>query len=157
MPRSSVCNGEEVVCNCTADCNDVIHWWNDCDYFCIIATVKESGITLVPVRVEVLRNDCISNSGTFTSQLSFNVSLDVTNNTDTQIGCYISPIQGGSGQIFPNNTCTPTREPSDQEQNTSCTPIREPSDQEQNSNITLHVTNCTGMEKHIITVLQPPP
>ena len=157
MPQSSVCNGEEVVCNCTADCNDVIHWWNDCDYFCIIATVKESGITLVPVRVEVLRNDCISNSGTFTSQLSFNVSLDVTNNTDTQIGCYISPIQGGSGQIFPNNTCTPTREPSDQEQNTSCTPIREPSDQEQNSNITLHVTNCTGMEKHIITVLQPPP
>jgi len=144
MPPSSVCNGEEVVCNCTADCNDVIHWWNGDIYFCTHTTLNDSGIISVPpVRVEVFPNDCTSNSGTFTSQLSFNVSLDVTNNTDTQIGCYISPIQGGSGPIFSNN---------------SCTPIREPSDQEQNSNITLHVTNCTGMEKHnIITVLQPHP
>ena len=84
---------------------------------------------------EVIPNNCnLSSSGTFTSQLTFNASLNVTNNADTQIGCFTSP--NGAGGIFSNN----------------CTPTREPSDGEQNSNITLRVVNCTGTEKHIITL-----
>ena len=148
IPQTFVCNEEEVVCSCTADCSEVIHWWNSDVYFCTSGALGNTNDTTIPgseppVHVEVLPNNCTSNSGTFTSQLNFNVSLDVTNNTDTQIGCYISPKEGGSlVPIFStNNPCTP----------------RGPLDREQNSNITLRVENCTGMEKHLNTVLQSHP
>jgi len=81
-----------------------------------------------PVNVEVIPNNCnLNSSGTFTSRLTFNASLDVVNSTDTQIGCFIS---SSSEMVFDQSNCTP---------------IREPSDQEQNSNITLCVTNCPGI------------
>ena len=140
MPRSPVCDGEEVVCSCTADCGETIHWWNGDVYFCTATALNFSSNTTIPgseppVLLKVLPNDCPS--GTFTSLLSFNASLEVTNNTDTQIGCFISPppVPGA---------------PVDSIFNGNCTPIREPSGQERNYNTTLDVTDCTGTEKHTL-------
>ena len=137
MPRSPVCDGEEVVCSCTADCGETMHWWNGDVYFCTATAVNFSSNTNIPgfeppVLLEVT-NDC--SSGTFTSRLSFNASLDVTNNTDTRIGCFVSIHEGG--HVFNGN----------------CTPIREPLGPERNYNTTLSVTNCTGMEKPIFPVI----
>ena len=136
MPWSPVCDGEEVVCSCTADCGETTHWWNGGVYFLHIATALNSSRNTtapgsdLPVSVT---NDCPS--GTFTSQLSFNASLDVTNNTDTRIGCFVSiPF----GELVFNGNCTP---------------IREPLGPERNYNTTLSVTNCTGMEKHSFPVI----
>ena len=131
-PQSPVCDGEEVVCSCTADCGETMHWWNGGVYFCTATALNLSSNTNIPgseppVLLEVA-NDC--SSGTFTSQLSFNASLDVTNNTDTRIGCFVSIREGE--HVFNGN----------------CTPIREPLGPERNYNTTLSVTNCTGMEKH---------
>ena len=132
MPRSPVCDGEDVVCSCTADCGNNIHWWNGGVYFCTVTALDISRNTTIPgseppAYLEVT-NDCPS--GTFTSRLSFNASLDavVTNNTDTPIGCFVSIREGG--HVFNGN----------------CTPIREPLGPERNYNTTLSVTNCTGME-----------
>ena len=141
MPRSPVCDGEEVVCSCTADCDEAMHWWNGGVYFCTATALNFSSNTTIPgseppVRLEVT-NDCPSGIQTFTSRLSFNASLDayVTNNTDTPIGCFVSICEGGN--VFNGN----------------CTPIREPLGQERNYNTTLSVTNCTGMEKHSFPVI----
>ena len=141
MPQPSVCNGEKVVCSCTANCSEVIHWWNGNIYFCTFTTLYDSGNRSgPPVNVEVIPNNCnLNSSGTFTSRLTFNASLDVVNSTDTQIGCFSS---SSSEMIFDQSNCIP---------------IREPSGREQNNDITLCVTNCTGMEKHINTVLQSRP
>ena len=141
MPQPFICSGEEVICSCTAKCSEVIHWWNDNIYFCTFTTLYNSGNrsgSEPPVNVEVIPNNCNSSGLTFTSRLTFNASLDVANSSDTQIGCFIS---SSSEMVFDQNP-------------NNCTPIREPSGQEQNNNITLCVTNCTGMEKHINTVLQ---
>ena len=138
MPQSPVCDGEEVVCSCTADCGETMHWWNGDVYFCGATALSNGRDTPVagrgpPVYLKVIADDCPS--GTFTSRLSFNASLDVTNNTDTQIGCFISPPPGAD-----------MRNPF----NSNCTPIREPSGQEQNYNTTLDVIDCTGTEKHTL-------
>ena len=48
MPRSPVCDGEEVVCSCTADCGETIHWWNGDVYFCTATALNFSSNTTIP-------------------------------------------------------------------------------------------------------------
>ena len=144
MQSVYICDDKEVVFSCKANCNEVIYWWNGDRYFCtqpVLNDSKDPSIpgSKVPADLEVIHNNCnLTSSGTFTSQLTlrFNARLNVTNNADTQIGCFIAPDNGSGGQVFPNNPCIP----------------REPSAGEQNSNITLRAVNCTGTEKHIITL-----
>jgi len=141
MQSVYVCDDKEVVFSCTANCNEVIHWWNDDTYFCTCTVLHDRNNcnpipgSEPPVHVEVIPNNCnLTLPESFTSQLTFNSSLNVNN--ATQIGCFIlpeDPVPGMNVTRVFNNTCTP----------------REPSAREQNSNITLRVANCTGTEKHI--------
>ena len=118
-PQTYVCDGEEVVCNCTAPCIQEIHWWdNKTISFCSRTQLCNGNRqTCVPdksppVHVEVI--NC-SNSDTFTSRLSYNAS--VSTSTTIQIGCSSSRI---------NTTCSP----------------EDPLDSE---SVTLPVRNCTGI------------
>ena len=118
-PQGYVCDGEEVVCNCTAPCSEPIHWWdNQTISFCsrtqLCNGIRQNCVpdTLPPVHVEVI--NC-SSTDTFTSRLSYNASLSTSRNI--QIGCSSSNISG--------TTCTP----------------EDPSD---SLSVTLPVRNCTG-------------
>ena len=131
-PEAYVCDGQEVVCDCTATCNHVIQWWdNNTVTFCSRTQYyNDTGLhCLPPVCMEVItRNNCnsSSSSGTFTSRLNFTANLEMER---IQIGCYITPDAT-------NTSMPPTNE--------SCTPMRELSSEE-NSVIMWHVTNCTGI------------
>ena len=118
-PQTSVCDGEEVVCNCTAACNETIHWWdNRTISFCGDTKFCGSNDMIRPgiLRVEVI--DCPNSSacsGTFTSRLNYNASH--RSRTNIQIGCSSSSIN--------DTTCSP----------------EEPLNSE---SVTLPVRNCTG-------------
>ena len=124
--QTYVCDGEKVVCNCTAACNETIHWWDNqtisfCSdtKFCGSRNYTRKNGTL---HVEVI--DCNSStcSSTFTSRLSYVASL--SNSTIIQIGCSSAVING--------TTCSP----------------EEPLDPK---SVTLPVRNCTGINIYIIT------
>ena len=121
--QNYVCDGEEVVCNCTAPCREPIHWWdNQTISFCSRTQLCngnrqncEPDIS-PPVHVKII--DCLSRSDTFTSCLSYNASLEMGSNSRTiQIGCSSAMI---------GSTCSPEGEPSDAE------------------SVSLLVINCTG-------------
>ena len=75
--QTSVCDGEEVVCNCTAPCSEPIHWWDNLTIvsFCSRTQLcngnRQDCVPDIsgspPVRVEVI--NC-SSTDTFTSRLS---------------------------------------------------------------------------------------
>ena len=119
--QNYVCDGEEVVCNCTAPCSEPIHWWdNNTISFCSRTQLCNGNRqncepdTSPPVRVEVI--NC-SSFDTFTSRLSYNASLEIRSTSTTiQIGCSSSV-----------NGCSPQGEPSDSE------------------SVSLLVINCTGI------------
>ena len=122
-PQTSVCDGEEVVCNCTAACNETIHWWdNRTISFCSLTQLCNGNRpnctpdTSPPVHVEVI--NC-SSTDIFTSRLSYNASLNT--GRSIQIGCSSSSIN--------DTTCSP----------------EEPLDSE---SFILPVRNCTGI-KHV--------
>ena len=124
-PQTSVCDGQEVVCNCTTACSsEAIHWWdNSTATFCTDTKICGSGDMIQPgtLRVEVI--DCPNSSAcsdTFTSRLSYNASL--SHGTNIQIGCSSAVNQ---------STCSPERVP----------PVTE--------FVTLLVTNCTGIYIYI--------
>ena len=121
--QTSVCDGEEVVCNCTAPCSEPIQWWdNQTISFCSLTQLCNGNRHMCvpdtsgspPVRVEVI--NC-SSTDNFTSRLSYNASLSTS--TSIQIGCSSSRING--------TTCSP----------------EEPLDSE---SVTLPVRNCTGIK-----------
>ena len=115
-PQTSVCDGEEVVCNCTAACNETIHWWdNNTATFCSDTKFCGSDDMILPgiLRVEVI--DCPNSSacsGTFTSRLSYNATH--SSRTNIQIGCSLA---------VNSDTCSSQREDS----------------------VLLPLINCTGM------------
>ena len=104
-PQTYVCDGEEVVCNCTAACNEIIHWWdNNTATFCGDTKFCGSNDLIQPgiLRVEVI--DCPNSSacsGTFTSRLSYNASH--SSRTNIQIGCSLA---------VNSDTCSSQREDS---------------------------------------------
>ena len=127
-PRTYVCDGEEVVCNCTAPCSEPIHWWdNQTISFCsrtqLCNGIRQNCVpdTLPPVHVEVI--NC-SSTDTFTSRLSYNASLSTSRNI--QIGCSSSSIDDTTSSIN-GTTCSP----------------EDPLDSE---SVTLPVKNCTGIK-----------
>ena len=115
-PRTYVCDGEEVVCNCTAPCSEaIIHWWDNNITFCSDTKFCGSGDLIQPgiLHVEVI--DCPNSSvcsDTFTSRLSYNASN--SSRTNIQIGCSLA---------VNNETCSSQREDS----------------------VMLPLINCTGM------------
>ena len=122
--QNYVCDGQEVVCNCTAACTELIHWWDNntiSPLFCSrtqLCNGNGSNCTLdtsYPVHVGVI--NC-SSSDTFTSRLRYNASLEMLGSTSTtiQIGCSTAV-----------NGCSPEGEPSDTEF------------------VSLLVINCTGI------------
>ena len=120
-PQTYVCDGEEVVCNCTAPCSETIHWWDNrtisfCSRTQLCNGNRENCVPDIsgspPVRVEVI--NC-SSTDIFTSRLSYNASLSTSRSI--QIGCSSSRIS--------RTTCSP----------------EEPLDSE---SVTLPVRNCTG-------------
>ena len=125
-----VCDGHEVVCNCTTTCDNFLQWWDN-------NTVTFSSRTqycddMVPQCIDdvctevIARNNCdsSSSSGTFTSRLNFTANAEMER---IQIGCYIEAT---------NTSMLPTSE--------SRSPMREQSS-ELNSVTMWRVTNCTGM------------
>ena len=136
-PQTSVCDGDEVVCNCTAPCSEAIFWWdNQTISFCSRTLVCVSGAnttcsganTLPPVHVEVI--NC-SSTGTFTSRLSYNASLSTSRNI--QIGCLSSRINDTTSSIYGTTSSI---------NGTTCSP-EELLDSE---SVTLQVRNCTGIQ-----------
>ena len=122
-PQTYVCDGEEVVCNCTAPCSELIHWWdNQTISFCSRTQLCNGNRqdcvpdTSPPVHVEVI--NC-SSTDIFTSRLSYNASLETgSNNKVIQIGC---------SSAVNSSTCSPEAEASDAE------------------SVMLLVINCTGI------------
>ena len=124
-PQTYVCDGEEVVCNCTAPCSEVIHWWdNNTIPFCSRTQLcngnRENCVHDIsgspPVRVEVI--NCLS-TDIFTSRLSYNASLEIGSNSKIiQIGC---------SSAVNDSTCSPEGDASDAE------------------SVMLLVINCTGI------------
>ena len=128
MPQQpSVCAGHEVMCFCTALCNEAITWsGNTTPSFSIPQICNSRETNLPPVRGEVI--DSPSCSDTFTSRLSYNASLGMGDSTTIiQIECSIVPDPPGS---------TPIQ---------GCSPMTVSSHLERNYGFTLCVTNCTGM------------
>ena len=127
-PQTSVCDGQELVCNCTSDCSsDAVHWWdNRTATFCTDTKICGSDSMIQPgiLRVEVI--DCPTSSACsdiFTSRLSYNASL--SHGTNIQIGC--------SSAVRQDGTCSPERDSPD------------------TGFVTLLVTNCTGIHTHTHT------
>ena len=118
--QTYVCDGEEVICNCTAACKETIQWWDNQTIsfcgdpkFCGSQSYMTKNGTLC---VEVI--DCPNSSDcsvTFTSRLSYIASLSTS--TTIQIGCSSGVING--------TTCSPEE------------PLGSDS-------VTLPVRNCTG-------------
>ena len=136
-PQDYVCDGHQVVCNCTATCGNIIHWWdNNTVTFCTRTQYCDDMDLKCPppVCTEVItRNNCnsSSSSGTFTSRLNFTANLEMER---IQIGCFTTPdaaVNNSTNRSMPST-------------NESCTPVRELSSEE-NSVTMWHVTNCTGM------------
>ena len=122
-----VCAGYEVICFCTALCNETIMWsGNTTPSFSLTQICNSQESILPPVRGEVI--DSPSCSDNFTSRLSYNATLRMgSSNTITQIKCSIVPDPPGSPPIQ------------------GCSPMTVPSHLEHNSGFTWCVTNCTGM------------
>ena len=124
-PQTSVCDGEEVVCNCTAPCSETIHWWDSrtisfCSRTQLCNGNRENCVPDIsgspPVRVEVI--NC-SSTDIFTSRLSYNASLEIGSNSKIiQIGC---------SSAVNDSTCSPEGDASDAE------------------SVMLLVMNCTGI------------
>ena len=125
-----VCAGDEILCFCTAFCDETIIWLdnNTLPSFSPTQVCNSCGsFTSSAVHVEVI--DCPSCSDNFTSRLSYNATLRMgSSNTIIQIQCSIVPDPPGS---------PPLR---------GCSPMTVPSDLERNSGFeTWCVTNCTGV------------
>ena len=131
MPQQPyVCPGNQVICNCTALCNETIIWSdnNTLPYFHQTQVCDSRGSnTSSAVRVEVIGSPSCSNN--FTSRLSYNASLRMgSSNTIIQIECSIVPDPPGTSPL------------------PGCSPMTEPSHRERNSGFeTWCVTNCTGV------------
>ena len=121
--QTYVCDGEKVVCNCTAACNETIHWWdNQTISFC--TDTKFCGSQSYMTKNGTLRaevTDCPNSSAcsdTFTSCLSYIATL--SNSTNIQIGC------SSDSAVINDTTCSPKE-------------LLYP------KSVTLPVTNCTGI------------
>ena len=118
-----MCAGDEIVCNCTAFCNETIMWLdnNTLPNFSPTQVCNSGTDTSSAVYVEVI--DSPSCSDTFTSHLSYNATLRMgSSNTIIQVDCSIVPDQPLPG----------------------CSPMTVLSHLERNSGFTWCVTNCTG-------------
>ena len=118
-----VCVGDEIICNCTAFCNETIIWLdnNTLPNFSPTQVCDSRPFTSSPVHVEVI--DSPSCSDTFTSRLSYNATLGMgDSNTIIQVDCSIEPDPPLPG----------------------CSPMTVLSHLERNSGFTWCVTNCTG-------------
>ena len=123
-----VCVGDEIICNCTAFCNETIIWLdnNTLPNFSPTQVCDSRPFTSSPVHVEVI--DSPSCSDTFTSRLSYNATLRMgSSNTIIQVDCSIVPDPPGSTPL------------------PGCSPMTVLSHLERNSGFTWCVTNCTGM------------
>ena len=126
--QTYVCAGDEVICFCTALCNETIMWsGNTTPSFSLTQICNSQESILPPVRGEVI--DSPSCSDNFTSRLSYNATLRMgSSDTIIQIDCSIVPDR-------PNSTTIP-----------GCSPMTEPSHLERNSGFERWcVTNCTGV------------
>lgn len=123
-----MCAGDEIICNCTAFCNETIVWLdnNTLPSFSPTQVCDSRPFTSSPVHVEVI--DRPSCSDTFTSRLSYNATLRMgSSNSVIQVDCSIVPDPPGSTPL------------------PGCSPMTVLSHMERNSGFTWCVTNCTGM------------
>ena len=120
-----VCAGDEIICNCTAFCNETIMWSLPTES--VTHVCNSCGpYTSSAVRVEVIACNGSSCSDTFTSHLSYNVSLRM--GSSIQIDCSITPESPR-----PDSPPLP-----------GCSLMTDPSQVERNSRFTWCVANCTG-------------
>ena len=123
-----MCAGDEIICNCTAFCNETIIWMdnNTLPSFSPTQLCNSGPYTSSAVYVEVI--DGSSCSDTFTSRLSYNATLRMgSSNSVIQVDCSIVPDPPGSTPL------------------PGCSPMTVLSHFERNSGFTWCVTNCTGM------------
>ena len=114
------CEGDRIICTCTARCNETILWLDNNVTFCscthIPSLTSKRNCSTTGCVEPVTPNEC-SSSVNFTSRLSFRMG----SSADQQIGCFITPYTSVPG-LRPSNDCSPMREPSVLQRRSCVTP-----------------------------------